>query len=51
MTSSYLFGNILMMNNVAGFMDEKVKEALDRGGIADITTTGRKSGLPRRVEI
>jgi deazaflavin-dependent oxidoreductase (nitroreductase family) len=51
MTSSYLFGNIAMMNNVAGFMDDKVKEALDRGGIADITTTGRKSGLPRRVEI
>ena len=32
-------------------MDTKVKEALDRGGIADITTTGRKTGLPRRVEI
>jgi deazaflavin-dependent oxidoreductase (nitroreductase family) len=40
-----------MKNNVAGFMDAKVKEALDRGGIADITTTGRKTGLPRRVEI
>ncbi len=32
-------------------MDAIVKEALDRGGIADITTTGRKTGLPRRVEI
>ena len=32
-------------------MDARVKEALDRGGIADITTTGRKTGLPRRVEI
>ena len=32
-------------------MDQAVKEALDRGGIADITTTGRKSGLPRRIEI
>jgi hypothetical protein len=32
-------------------MDTDIKEALDRGGIADIITTGRKSGLPRRVEI
>jgi hypothetical protein len=24
---------------------------MDRGGIADITTFGRKSGLPRRIEI
>jgi deazaflavin-dependent oxidoreductase (nitroreductase family) len=32
-------------------MDSAVKEALDRGGIADITTIGRKSGLPRRKEI
>jgi deazaflavin-dependent oxidoreductase (nitroreductase family) len=32
-------------------MDQAVKEALDRGGIADITTVGRKTGKPRRVEI
>ena len=32
-------------------MDERIKEALDRGGIADITTIGRKTGLPRRIEI
>ena len=32
-------------------MEPAVKEAMDRGGIADITTTGRKSGLPRRIEI
>jgi deazaflavin-dependent oxidoreductase (nitroreductase family) len=32
-------------------MDVDVREALDRGGVADITTTGRKSGLPRRIEI
>ncbi len=24
---------------------------MDRGGIADITTIGRKTGLPRRIEI
>jgi deazaflavin-dependent oxidoreductase (nitroreductase family) len=32
-------------------MELQVKEAMDRGGIADITTIGRKSGKPRRVEI
>ena len=28
-----------------------IKDALDRGGIVDITTTGRTTGLPRRIEI
>ncbi|HEY6627844.1 MAG TPA: nitroreductase/quinone reductase family protein [Acidimicrobiia bacterium] len=51
MRSSYMFGNIVTASEVARFMDARVKEALDRGGIADITTTGRKTGLPRRVEI
>lgn len=32
-------------------MDAKVKEAMNRGGIADITTIGRKTGEPRRIEI
>ena len=32
-------------------MDTAIKEAMDRGGIADITTVGRKTGLPRKVEI
>jgi len=32
-------------------MDSSVKEAMDRGGIADITTIGRKTGEPRRIEI
>ena len=32
-------------------MDATVRAALDRGGIADITTIGRKTGLPRRIEI
>ena len=32
-------------------MDQDIAAALARGGIADITTTGRKSGLPRRIEI
>jgi deazaflavin-dependent oxidoreductase (nitroreductase family) len=32
-------------------MDETTREAMDRGGIADITTIGRKTGQPRRIEI
>ena len=28
-----------------------MRAALDRGGIIDITTTGRRSGEPRRIEI
>ena len=32
-------------------MDAAVKAAMDQGGVADITTVGRRSGLPRRVEI
>jgi hypothetical protein len=32
-------------------MDPSTRNALDAGGIADITTTGRKSGQRRRIEI
>jgi deazaflavin-dependent oxidoreductase (nitroreductase family) len=32
-------------------MEAAVVEALRRGGVADITTIGRKTGLPRRIEI
>jgi deazaflavin-dependent oxidoreductase (nitroreductase family) len=32
-------------------MDPTVRAALDRGGIIDITTTGRRTGEPRRIEI
>jgi deazaflavin-dependent oxidoreductase (nitroreductase family) len=32
-------------------MDPAIRAALDRGGIVDITTTGRQSGEPRRIEI
>jgi len=32
-------------------MDETISAALSRGGIIDITTTGRASGEPRRIEI
>jgi deazaflavin-dependent oxidoreductase (nitroreductase family) len=32
-------------------LDEKVRQALARGGVIDITTVGRRSGRPRRIEI
>ena len=32
-------------------MDDKVRSALARGGTIDITTTGRATGKPRRIEI
>jgi deazaflavin-dependent oxidoreductase (nitroreductase family) len=32
-------------------MNENVRKALEHGYAIDITTTGRKSGLPRRIEI
>ena len=32
-------------------LDQSVREALTKGGVIDITTTGRKTGQARRVEI
>ncbi|NYF18226.1 deazaflavin-dependent oxidoreductase (nitroreductase family) [Microbacterium sp. AK009] len=32
-------------------MNNEVSEALHRSQIIDLTTTGRRSGLPRRIEI
>jgi deazaflavin-dependent oxidoreductase (nitroreductase family) len=32
-------------------MDDAIHEALDHSGVIDITTTGRTTGLPRRIEI
>ena len=32
-------------------MEPTTKQALDLGGIVDITTTGRTTGKPRRIEI
>ncbi len=32
-------------------MDDTVAEALKGGGVMDITTTGRRSGQPRRIEL
>jgi deazaflavin-dependent oxidoreductase (nitroreductase family) len=37
--------------NKSATLDPKVKEALSRGGVVDITTIGKKSGKPRRIEI
>jgi deazaflavin-dependent oxidoreductase (nitroreductase family) len=32
-------------------MDDRTRRALSRGHLIDITTTGRRSGQPRRVEL
>jgi deazaflavin-dependent oxidoreductase (nitroreductase family) len=32
-------------------LDPPIRDALARGGVVDITTTGRKTGQPRRLEI
>ena len=32
-------------------VDDRVRRALERGHRIDITTTGRKSGRPRRIEL
>jgi deazaflavin-dependent oxidoreductase (nitroreductase family) len=32
-------------------MDDPIRTALSRGGTIDITTTGRATGKPRRIEI
>lgn len=32
-------------------MDSAIQAALEQGGIVDITTLGRRSGKPRRIEI
>jgi deazaflavin-dependent oxidoreductase (nitroreductase family) len=32
-------------------MSDEIRAALARGGVIDITTTGRRSGEPRRIEI
>ena len=32
-------------------MDDSIRTALRRGHVIDITTTGRQSGKPRRIEI
>src|SRR5712692_4764530 len=32
-------------------MDEQIQSALAQGQVIDITTTGKSSGVPRRVEI
>lgn len=41
-------GVVLVMQST---LDEKVRAALARGGTIDITTVGRRSGRPRRIEI
>ena len=35
----------------SSMLDERVARALSRGHTIDITTTGRQSGVPRRIEL
>ena len=44
-------GNNAPVTPVSEAMDSVVRAALRHGGVADITTIGRKTGLPRRIEI
>jgi deazaflavin-dependent oxidoreductase (nitroreductase family) len=37
--------------NKQATLDPKISQALSRGGVIDITTVGRQSGKPRRIEI
>lgn len=37
--------------DVGGSMEDAISRAMAQGGIADITTIGRKTSLPRRIEI
>ena len=32
-------------------IDDRIRRALSRGHLIDITTTGRRSGWPRRIEV
>lgn len=32
-------------------LDPEIRQALSRGGVIDITTAGRQTGAPRRIEI
>jgi deazaflavin-dependent oxidoreductase (nitroreductase family) len=40
-----------MSNQLATPLQDYIRRTLDRGGIIDMTTTGRTSGEPRRLEI
>ena len=39
------------VTQAASLEDPRIQDALSRGGLIDITTTGRRSGEPRRIEI
>ena len=43
--------NSRRLGTVSSAMDQHVLNSLKGGGVVDITTTGRRSGLPRRIEI
>jgi len=45
------YTTILYTKDRATLMDETIRRALGHGQLIDITTTGRRTGLPRRIEI
>jgi deazaflavin-dependent oxidoreductase (nitroreductase family) len=42
---------LLQMQQTTHTKDAVIERLLERGGLIDITTTGRRTGRPRRVEI
>jgi len=42
---------LLLQQSREVHMDETIRAALSRGGVIDITTTGRRTHEPRRIEI
>jgi len=44
-------GALAPTDGTGGDLDDRIRRALGRGHLIDITTTGRKSGQPRRVEL
>jgi hypothetical protein len=36
---------------ITAHLDQPIRDALARGGVIDITTIGRKTGQPHRIEI
>jgi deazaflavin-dependent oxidoreductase (nitroreductase family) len=44
-------GQVLEGVNKEATVDPKIRQALAHGGVIDITTVGRQTGQPRRIEI
>ena len=51
MANETLTPKVVEVVNEPTTLDPKISQALSRGGLIDITTTGRQTGKPRRIEI